>query len=127
MALLVDAKTLRTVVEVRAAFEARSCDNGIAAAAYQAYTSVPDIELFLWRAQVLFPALNCGLCSAYLRSVLSCGSIVHTRYNGHPHTVLAVDNVIIDITADQYGGPPIYVGAARPPWSSDLSLDFPAA
>lgn len=117
MALLVDAKTLRTVVGVRAAFEARSYDVGIAAAAYQAYTSVPDIELFLRRARVLFPALNCGLCSAYLRAVLRRGSMAHMRYNGHPHTVLAVDRVIIDITADQFGGPPIYVGAVRPPWS----------
>lgn len=118
MASLVDAKTVRTVVEVRAAFEAGSYDDGVAAAAYQAYTSVPDIELFLRRARALFPALNCGLCSAYLGSVLRCGSMIHMRYNGHPHTVLAIDSVIVDITADQFGGPPIYVGAVRPPWST---------
>lgn len=127
MASLIDAETLRTVVEVRAAFEAGSHDDCIAAAAYRAYTSMADIELFLRRARALFPALNCGLCSAYLRSVLGRGSIVRTTYNGHPHTVLAIDSVIVDITADQFGGPPIYVGAAMPLWDSDLGFDFPTA
>jgi hypothetical protein len=115
---VVEAKILRTIAEVRAAFEAGSYDDGIAAAAYQAYASVPDIELFLRRARVLFPALNCGLCSAYLHAVLGRGSVVRTRYNGHPHTVLLTDGVMIDITADQFGGPPIYVGPVRPPWST---------
>jgi hypothetical protein len=119
MAVPADAATLRTVIEVRAAFETGTYDEDIAVAAYQADAPVPDIELFLRRARVLFPALNCGLCSAYLRAVLGFGSMARTRYNGHPHTVLAVDNVIIDITADQFGGPPTYVGAVQPPWILD--------
>jgi hypothetical protein len=36
-------------------------------------------------------------------------------------TVLAIGSTIIDITADQFGGPAVYVGPPRPPW--ELSHD----
>jgi hypothetical protein len=110
-------QTLQTTAQAtRRAFEAGLFDVAIARLAYGAYAPGLDIDLFLARSRALFPALNCGLCSAYLRAVLGRGSIRRGRYDGEAHTVLAIGSTIIDITADQFGGPPVYVGPPRRPW-----------
>ena len=105
-----------TANETRQAFEAGLFDVAVARLAYRAYAPGLDIDLFLARSHALFPALNCGLCSAYLRAVLQRGSIRRGYYDGEPHTVLMVGSTVIDVTADQFGGPAVYVGPERPPW-----------
>ncbi len=78
---------------------------------------IEDIDGFLDRAARLFPKGNCGLASVYLRHVLGIGEVVKGRYYGKPHTFLLVDVRILDITADQFGGPSVYIGDFTQPWS----------
>lgn len=108
------------VYGIRNAFESGRFDVSIARRAYGNYAPEIDIDLFLSRARGLFPALNCGLCSTYLRAVLDCGTVKRGRYNNERHTVLMIGSVVVDITADQFGGPPVYIGPLRRPW--ELSM-----
>jgi hypothetical protein len=103
--------------DTRRAFESGRFDVAIARRAYADYAPNIDIDLFLARARSLFPALNCGLCSTYLRAVLRRGTVRCGRYNGERHTVLVVGSTIVDITADQFGGPAVYVGPLMWPWA----------
>lgn len=105
--------------DVRRAFERAEFDIALARTVYEAYAPDIDIDLFLSRARELFPALNCGLCSTYLAAVLGCGVVRHGRYGTEGHTVLMVGSLIVDITADQFGGPRVYVGALQLPWRFD--------
>lgn len=102
--------------EVRFAFELGEFDVAVARRAYSAYAPDIDVDLFLSRARALFPALNCGLCSTYLGAVLGCGTVRRGKYDAEDHTVLAVGSLIVDITADQFGGPRVYVGPPQFPW-----------
>lgn len=104
------------VTQTREAFESGTFDVTIARRAYADYAPDIDLDLFLPRARELFPALNCGLCSTYLRAILQRGTVHRGSYNGERHTVLLINSTVIDITADQFGGPPVYVGALRRPW-----------
>lgn len=72
-------------------------------------------------ALALFPRLSCGLGSGILRSRVGSGEIVDVAYRvggrSLGHTVLRLINGdIMDITADQFGGPSVYVGPAVDPW-----------
>lgn len=105
--------------DVRRAFERGEFDAAIARQAYLAYAPDIDVDLFLRRSQKLFPALNCGLCSTYLNAVLGRGTVRRGHYRAERHTVLMVEAWVVDITADQFGGPPVYVGPLRRPWQLD--------
>ena len=66
----------------------------------------------------MFPNLNCGLATVYLRKLFSDGKIVNGKYQNKNHTFLLLeDSVVVDITSDQYGGPKVYVGLLQSPWS----------
>ena len=66
----------------------------------------------------MFPNLNCGLATVYLRKLFSDGRIVNGKYKDNNHTFLLLeDSVVVDITSDQYGGPKVYVGPLQSPWS----------
>ncbi len=81
------------------------------------YNPLEDIGSFIKRSRKLFPRLNCGLATLYLREILEDGTVVQGKYNGKNHTFLLIDgNTVVDITADQYGGPKVYVGPLRKPW-----------
>lgn len=110
-----------TARETRLAFERNAFDIELARTAYGAYAPGIDLDLFLSRARALFPALNCGLCSTYLGAVLGCGVVRRGRYGDAGHTVLMVGDLIVDITADQFGGPRVYVGALQRPWRFDAA------
>ena len=45
--------------------------------------------------------------------------MVTGSYEGQKHTFLMLDNLVLDITADQFGGPALYVGSLVSPWSLD--------
>lgn len=107
-----------TTKNIRASFENKSIALHELSRLYANYNPDVDADVFVRKAEILFPKLNCGLASLYLRSVLG-GDIVRGSYGGHGHTFLMIDELVVDITADQYGGPKVYVGALRPPWSDN--------
>lgn len=73
-----------------------------------------------------FPAYSCDGAAAVLRERAGYGEIItgsYTRYECHAFlgigaTALGMDT-IVDITADQFGGPEIFVGQIVPPWSRE--------
>jgi hypothetical protein len=105
------------VFEIRRSFETGTISEAVLIDLYKEYSDIEDIALFVHRAKESFPMGNCGLASLYLKKVLGTGEIVQGMYENQPHTFLLVDNQIIDITADQYGGPKIYMGPLIAPWS----------
>jgi hypothetical protein len=110
-------------VAVRILFETNQVPKQLLKNLYNDYNSdIEDLDLFLERAKELFPSLNCGLTSVYLKDVLKEGKIVNGKYNENNHTFLLIENtsnntIIVDITADQYGGPKVYVGPLQSPWT----------
>ncbi len=115
----------KLAADVRALFESKKIDSAILKKEYRAYHDVPDIDGFISLAKDLFPSLNCGLASLYLRSMLAQGTIVRGRYGNEPHTFLIIDGgLVVDITADQYGGPRVYVGPLQLPWSLEVASDM---
>ncbi|MEK6826458.1 MAG: hypothetical protein AABX90_02415 [Nanoarchaeota archaeon] len=59
------------------------------------------------------------MATLYLRDVIEGGDIVRGSYKDKNHTFPLIDgNTVVDITADQYGGPKIYVGLLRKPWQT---------
>ena len=104
-------------IKTRKAFEAKRIDKSILRKLYTQYHPVKNINVFMNRATDLFPNLNCGVASVYLKHVLGKGSIVNGNYSNNNHTFLLLNKkTIIDITADQYGGPKVYVGPLKNPW-----------
>lgn len=84
---------------------------------YCQYSPIQDLCVFFSRAKHLFPRLNCGISSVYLKHRLGIGEIIRGAYQGQGHTFLLLDGkTVVDITADQFGGPPVYVGPLCFPW-----------
>lgn len=84
---------------------------------YAAYNFVPNLAEFVETAISIFPNLNCGISSVLLKHRLGHGDIWKGKFELENHTFLLLnDNTIIDLTADQYGGPPIYIGQVKRPW-----------
>jgi hypothetical protein len=104
--------------KVRREFEQKKIPRNKLKGIYLSYNpSIEDINYFVSDAERLFPNLNCGLASVYLKFVLGFGEIVKGSYSGIGHTFLLIqDNNIIDVTADQFGGPKVYVGQLKDPW-----------
>lgn len=112
----------KAAVETRKQFEDRKVNTQALEKLYAAYNpNVGDIALFIQRACELFPQLNCGLASVYLREILNLGTATQGKYLDQDHTFLLIENgqdnlTIADITSDQYGGPRVYVGPLQAPW-----------
>ena|SRR3989338_2807645 len=104
-------------VEARKEFEQGSVDKKILEKFYKIYNPMDNVPLFIKRAQKLFPKLNCGLASVYIQRLISGSKIIEGKYKNNLHTFLMLKDVLIDITADQYGGPAVYVGPLQKPWS----------
>lgn len=102
---------------VRREFEQASVDKALLVRLYASYADVGDTESFVDAALKSFPRGNCGLASLYLQHKLG-GQVRRLIYAGHRHSVLFTGpDEIVDITADQFGGPPIYLGPFKPPWT----------
>lgn len=116
--MITTCQDIREIADrTRAAFEARQIDPYLLRELYSTYAQVTDVEWFVEKAAILFPRLNCGLVSVYLRHLLRQGSVERGRYRGRGHTFLLLeDGTIVDITADQYGGPKVYCGPLVEPW-----------
>ena len=110
---------------VRGQFETRTYNWERIRKRYAAYAGY---ELDRGEAESLWPMYNCGLAAVALHDLLGTGEIIRAgvgRYDNAKHTFLELDSidtgpVIADITADQFGGPPVYVGKLVLPWSIEL-------
>lgn len=103
----------------RIQFQDRVIDCGRLSELYSEYASIPDYTKFVLCARAWFPRLNCGLAAVYLRSILPGARIVRGAYRNRPHTFIVLPGrvrTVVDVTADQYGGPPVYVGPVADPW-----------
>ncbi len=101
----------------RKKFESGNLDIELLNKLYQNYNPLKDVYGFIQMSLDIFPRLNCGLASVYLKHALKSGEVVNGKYGDHNHTFLLADNKIIDITSDQYGGPKVYFGPITAPWS----------
>jgi len=102
---------------IRSNFERWSIPDNVLVSLYSEYNKEVDNNIFVTKSKNMFPKLNCGLASLYIQKELGEGKIVKGSYMGNPHTFLMLGSEqIIDITADQYGGPKIYIGKIKQPW-----------
>lgn len=108
---------LNLVSEVRREFEGRTYDKALLKRLYLAYNPAVEFDSFLEKAEEIFPKGNCGLAAVYLRDKLGNGEIIKGFYNDQPHTFLLFKGKVIDITADQFGGPAIYTGDIGKGWT----------
>ncbi|MBU6214561.1 hypothetical protein KGM48_01830 [Patescibacteria group bacterium] len=106
----------KAAFEARRQFEAGSINQDLLIELYRNYTDVGDTARFVSKAKDIFPDGNCGLASLYLQKRLG-GEVTQGKYGEYDHTFLVADKTVIDITADQFGGPKVYVGPLQPPWS----------
>jgi hypothetical protein len=105
--------------ETRAEFEAWTVPVPELKEWYQAYNPVGDINRFFRWAEKHFPMGGCGLATLLLQHKLAAGRILRGSYAGQNHTLLGLPEQLgVDITADQYGGPKVYFGKIEPPWST---------
>ena len=108
----------KIAVKIRKNLQNKKIPSTILARLYQKYNTEVNVVEFVKEAKKLFPKLNCGLASVYLKYVLGRGEVVSGKYDQNNHTFLKIGkNKILDITADQYGGPEVYFGEIKSPWS----------
>lgn len=108
--------------EARKAFELhpKALPRDILVQLYAAYNPrVKDAPLFVERAIQSFPNGACGVSSLYVQYLLDgAGDVAYGTYGraGHSFLVFYETGLIADITSDQFGGPPVYVGCLQDPW-----------
>jgi hypothetical protein len=110
--------------EARQAFESKSIARPLLRKLYLDHNpSVLDIDNYLDFTARIFPKGNCGLASIYLQHMFSSGTVVEGAYcqerSIEPHQFLMIEGLTVDITADQFGGPAVYVGPLQLPWLAD--------
>jgi hypothetical protein len=111
-------KIYKIAKQVRFDFENKQLDLKLLASVYLQHAFVEDINSFVNIAINQFPKHCCGLCSSYLKHKIKEGTLIEGIYDSYCHTFLLLkNNLIVDITADQFGGPKIYVGHMKKPWS----------
>lgn len=85
------------------------------------YPPYEVIDQYLALLEGIFPDENCDLTTGYLLEQLGEGELIVGTYDGNPHVFLGIfvglEKMIVDITADQFGGPPVYVGPMVEPWT----------
>lgn len=107
----------KIAIQARQDLESGTVDQELLRILYISYNPLSRSKLFIERSRTLFPSLNCGIASCYLKHLYGRGEIKTGNYKNNPHTFLQIKNIIIDITADQFGGPPVYIGKLKYPWS----------
>jgi hypothetical protein len=114
----------RQARDIRRQFDTDRIPQILLASLYLSYNPLDDVWKFLSDARGIFPRLNCGLASVFLQHTLGAGKIVTGTYQGNLHSFVLLDNdLIVDITADQFGGPSVYVGPLQTPWSLEPATD----
>lgn len=113
-----DSHVLDTAYSARRLFESGHVYDQNLITLYEQYNPLQNPDLFFSQAKDLFPNLNCGIASVYLKHRLGKGVIVQGQFQNHGHTFLLLDeDMVLDITADQFGGPAIYFGPLSLPWA----------
>lgn len=108
---------IKNLETIRQEFVNKSIDKNLLTKIYQEYSCIADSDLFVEEALDIFPKLNCGLASVYLKHLNPRLMIVRGKYLQENHTFcLTPNNLVVDITADQYGGPQVYLGEFKIPW-----------
>jgi hypothetical protein len=108
----------RIALKARTDMEQHRVDETRLKKEYREYSNTKNIDTFFEKARYLFPKLNCGLASVHLKSEIRKSKIVNGKYGRHNHTFIIINRkIVVDITADQFGGPPVYVGKLEHPWS----------
>lgn len=118
--------------DVRRQFEEGSVYTWDLMEKYLAYTLTHQVPNELARAVFLearasFPVGNCGIASVALQDKLDIGELIKGSYGtqdgrreGHSFLLIGgLKGVVVDITSDQFGGPKIYVGRLKEPWSAE--------
>ncbi len=114
-------KLFEAAKKARLELESGEVDKKLLVRLYREYNpQVQDVESFISDGLEMFPRLCCGIASSYLKHALGGGEITVGTYNSENHTFLVLEESVIDITSDQYGGPSIYVGDITKPWSIPL-------
>ena len=103
-------------IRVRKEFEKISMDVMKLTKIYDKYNKIENTENFVKQGLAQFPKLNCGLASSYLQDKIG-GEIIKGKFGDNNHSFLKLGKNIVDITADQYGGPKVYIGPLIKPWS----------
>ena len=106
-----------TANKARRDFEQKNIDVELLTTLYSQYNRVPNVESFIQKALDIFPKLSCGVATVYLRYAIGEGEIISGKYKTSGHTFLLINDRLLDITADQYDGPKIYVGKPGIPWA----------
>ena len=111
------SKVWRIAHRARREFEERALPLPRLMRLYARYNVAVEAERFCIAAIDGFPRGACGLASLHLVTLLGRGEVVYGRFIDEGHTfVLLEDDVVVDITADQFGGPPVHVGPIHDPW-----------
>lgn len=106
-------------VTARQSFEQDAIPRPLLRTLFTAYNpDFLDVDNYIDFSLKRFPKDNCWLASVYLRHVLGDGDVVEGAYNLEAHQYLQIGKLAVDITADQFGGPPVYVGPVVEPWVS---------
>ncbi len=115
--------------EARSDFETGRVPRELLASLYSVWApKVIDLDGFLDWAIPRFPEANCGIASVYLHHRLGgVGEPIYGKYHApdgrHGHTILHLgEGRGVDITADQFGGPRVHVGALVLPWEVQIPV-----
>ncbi len=103
-------------VDTRLELINRSVDMRLLAILHKQHFPLHQIRDILPQILQDFPQNNSTIATSYLQFIMG-GDVTRGQYEHHPHFYLTLPrNVIVDITADQFGGPEVFVGKIRSPW-----------
>lgn len=79
-----------------------------------------EVDKLMETAKRLFPTGCCGLASCLVAAEIPDAKVVTGAYvhdgEERPHTWVEYESMVVDVTADQFGGPRVYVGEKTSEW-----------
>jgi|GEM_PF-3381607 len=108
------SKIKKVAQQARQNLESGRVDRKLLAKLYAKYNqNIEDPDEFVAQGLAMFPRLCCGIASVYLKHLLGSGKIVTGKCGEELHTFLLVDDFVIDITGDQFGGQSVFIGQVQ--------------
>ncbi|MDP3734085.1 MAG: hypothetical protein Q8R37_02560 [Nanoarchaeota archaeon] len=108
----------KIAMEMREEFETKTIDVKLLEQFFYDYIPLNHCESFIQKSLESFPRNNCSVATVYLKHKIPEGKVIPGWYGLDVHVFLMVDDIIVDITADQFGGPKVYVGPLKYPWGT---------